>query len=112
MSATTPARRATRSLLAVPLLALALTACGGGTAERPSVEEIADGFQQIIDEADLGEAFTPEAITCVAEKLEASEIDDETLAALADGRDEQRDEETKALVQQVTQDATVECVTP
>lgn len=111
MSATTTsARRAARTLLAVPVLALALSACGGGAAERPTVEELADGFQQIIDDADLGDAFTPEAVTCVAEKLEASELDDETLAALAEGRDEQRDEETKAQVQEITEAATVECV--
>ncbi|TGO06631.1 hypothetical protein [Serinibacter arcticus] len=112
MSATTPARRAARSLLLVPALALALTACGGA-AERPTVEELADGFQQIIEEAEMGEAgelFTPEAITCIAEKLEASDLDDETLATLAEGRDEQRDQETADQVEEITGTATMECV--
>lgn len=102
----------TRLLTALPVAALvfSLAACGG-SADRPSVDELSDGMAAIFEEQGYGDSFTDEVLDCLAEALLASEVSDQDLANLADGRDEQTSEEAYTLVQTTIQEASTECVT-
>ena len=91
--------------------ALSLSACGG-PAERPSAAAVADGLTKVL-EAELGEdLFTPEQITCMAEGLEASEMSDKALAAIAEGdADAKVSTDEQKQVTEIMAAVTTECMT-
>lgn len=102
-------RLATRLLTILPIAALAfsLAACSG--AQRPTAKELATGMQQIFKDA--GQGDIPDAvITCISEKLVASDLSDQDLANVAKGKDVQTDEAAKAKMTKVVQQSAQECV--
>ncbi|GAB3595835.1 hypothetical protein [Microbacterium tumbae] len=103
----------TRLLAVLPVAALAfsLTACGGAAAERPSVPELSEGITTILDDAGIADQFDDASIDCISEALIASEISDQDLANLAEGKDEQTSQEAFDLVQSEMTTATQECLT-
>ena len=101
-------RRPIRTLLAVPALAAALALSACAQAERPAVPELATGVKSIL--AENGLELTDEQATCMAERLEAAEISDATLAKIAQGKDEQANQEEADLVASVTSEAVLECM--
>lgn len=100
----------TRILMALPIaaVALSLAACGGA-AERPSVEAVSEGMTTILEDGGQGDVLTGEQIDCVAEALHSSEISDQDLANIADGKDLQTSEEAQELVTSTMSDAVVDC---
>ncbi len=76
-----------RLTLGVASLALVVSACGGGDG-RPSQDDIKDslkdGSSVIGDESGL-DALPDEALDCIAEALEESDLSDEALNAFVDG---------------------------
>lgn len=111
-------RTRARLLMALPIAAVAfsLTACGAAV-ERPTTEEVSSGVTQILEDGGyvVGDGedaqFTPTVIDCIAEKLVDSEISDQDLANLAEGKDEQTSQEAFTLVQTTMADASTECIT-
>lgn len=75
-----------RALMLLPIagLALSLAACGG--ADRPSAQQVADGMDTIFEESGASDLFTDDQLLCIAEKLVDSDISDQDLANIADGR--------------------------
>jgi hypothetical protein len=74
-----------RKLAALLTLMVVLTACGGGG--RPSTDDIAKALK---DEGNpngvvLASDASDEAINCIAEALEDSDLSDDALQALVDG---------------------------
>ena len=102
--------RPSRILMALPIaaVALSLAACAGG-AERPSVDELSDGIATIFDDAGQGGILTDDQMDCVAEKFLESDVSDQDLANIAEGKDVQTTEDAKSLVTSTMQDAVVEC---
>ncbi|MGA8256743.1 MAG: hypothetical protein WB767_09235 [Nocardioides sp.] len=81
----TKTARLTISLASVALL---VAACGGGGDDRPSKDDIkdsiSDGSSIIGDEAGI-DALPEDAVDCIAEALEESELSDEALTAFVEG---------------------------
>ena len=105
-------RTRTRLLLAVPaiIVAASLTACSGaGAAQRPSTDELSDGLSTIFEEAGQGELFTDDQLDCVADEFLASDVSDQDLANLADGKDVQTCQDAKTLVTETMQNAVTTC---
>lgn len=105
--------RTSRLLLALPIAAVAfsLAACSGG-AERPTSAELSDGIKQIFEEGGIGDSFTDEQITCISDLLVESDLSDQDLANIADGKDVQTDQEAYTLMQEEMTTAATECLTP
>jgi hypothetical protein len=116
---TEPRRLSTALLLLACLLGvvLPLSACGGNSSpdKRPSVNEIADSLTT----GPLGEQLGLDAtgaptstFTCIAQKLEGSELSDAALQAMVDADDsfQPSDADQKALTDLPSQIAT--CVSP
>lgn len=80
------------------------------SAARPSVEEIADGFEVIMESVGAGGAYTRDQAICISEVLWSSEISDEDLANIADGIDIQTSVEARDLVSEVTMEAVETCL--
>lgn len=102
-----------RPLLIAPAIAalLALTGCSGGAPEgRPAVADIAAGFQKVLEEQGQGSVLTPEQITCVSEKLHASDLSDGVLTAIATGDESKADQSEATHLTEVTSKATQECL--
>lgn len=110
-------RTSTRLLLVLPVTALAvsLAACaGGGTggsdgSARPSVDEISTGMSKILEDSGQGDLLTDEQVDCVAGELADSEISDQDLQNVADGKDIQTSEDAKQLVTTTMQEAVGTC---
>jgi len=102
-----------RLAAAVAVVALTLSACGGGGG-RPSASEI----EEAISDTDnpVGEqvagSLNDEQISCIAEAFEASDLSDEALQSLVDGDEsyDGSDEDEDALNSLLTEDLT-ECAT-
>lgn len=103
--------RTSRLLLALPAAALAfsLAACAA-PAQRPSVEEITAGWQQILEDNGQGGNVPEPVLECMSEALIDSDLSDEDLRNIADGKDVQTSEEARELLSQVAQDASGECL--
>lgn len=101
-----------RILLALPVAAaaLSLAACSGA-AERPSSAELTAGLTQIFEESGAGGQFTQEQYTCIADSLLDSDLSDQDLANLANGKDVQADQEGYELVATEVSEAAVDCFT-
>lgn len=97
--------------MALPIVAVAfsLSACAGGGAERPTADELSDGITTIFEESGQSDLMTEEQIDCVAEKFLDSEVSDQDLTNIAQGKDLQTSEEAKDLVTSTMQDAVMEC---
>ena len=54
---------------------------------RPTSEEMAVGIRQILDDADISDQYSDDAVACIADDFVASDLDDETLQTLASGTD-------------------------
>lgn len=106
-------RTRARLLMALPIAAMAfsLAACSGAV-ERPSVDEVSSGFQQILESVGQGDAFSDTQLDCMAGVLVDSEVSDQDLKNIADGKDEQTSQEAKELVEATTQAAVTECTSP
>lgn len=81
-----------RMVAATAVLAVALSACGGGG--RPSTGEIEDALSS--EDNALGELTSEasdEVITCMAEVLHDSDLSDEALQALVDNDEDASAEE-------------------
>ena len=111
----------TRLLTAVPIaaLALSLAACGGSAAERPSTSELSEGITTILEDTGgytIGDGedaqITTAQVDCISDELIASDIPDQDLANLAEGKDEQTSQETFELVQTTMTAAVQTCVVP
>ena len=103
-------RTRTRLLLAVPAIVVAasLTACSGG-AQRPSTDELSDGLSTIFEDAGQGDLFTDDQLDCVADEFLASDVSDQDLANLAEGKDLQTSEDAKTLVTETMTTAITTC---
>ena len=64
---------------------LALTAACGGGSDRPSVDEVSEALQK--NEA-VGSEVPKESADCVAEAFVDSDLSDEALQAIVDGKDD------------------------
>lgn len=104
--------RTSRLLLALPVaaVALSLAACSA-PVERPSSDKVADGIQQIFEDGGLGDSFTEAQITCIADMLVDSDVSDQDLANIADGKDVQTSAEAAKLVEEEMTVAAQECLT-
>jgi len=100
-----------RILMTLPIaaVALSLAACAGA-AERPSADKLSEGIVTILEDSGQGDIMTADQIDCVAEYFLDSEVTDQDLANIADGKDLQTSEESKDLVTSTMQDAVVECI--
>lgn len=102
-----------RLAAASAVLALTLSACGGGGG-RPSTGEIEDALSDSDNPAgaQIADTLTEEQISCVAEAFEASDLSDEALQALVDG-DEDYDgsDEDRDALQSIQSEDLTECVT-
>ena len=86
--ATFSRRRATRSLLALPViagLAFSMSACSA--PKRPTADELAKGLAQVWEDQGMGGMFTDEVNHCIADVLIASDVSDTALANAAKGKD-------------------------
>ncbi|MGO3233105.1 MAG: hypothetical protein ACTIKT_06515 [Microbacterium sp.] len=99
-----------RILMALPIAAVAfsLAACAG--AARPSADQLSEGIATILEDSGQGDLMTADQIDCVAEYFLDSEVTDQDLANIAEGKDLQTSEESKDLVTATMQDAGMECV--
>ncbi len=100
----------TRLLAALPVAALAfsLAACSA-PVERPSAEEVADGWQKIIDDAGQSDLYTDSLVLCLSEALVDSELSDEDLANIAQGKDVQTSTDAQELLTSVVAGAVTDC---
>lgn len=80
-------------------------------ADRPSAQEVADGFLVIMDAAGAGGQYTDDEALCIGQHLVDSEVSTESLINVADGRDIQSDETERQLVVQTTMEAVTACKT-
>lgn len=104
--------RTSRLLLALPVVAVALSlAACSAPVERPSSDKVADGIQQIFEDGGLGDSFTEAQITCIADMLVDSDVSDQDLANIADGKDVQTSAEAAKLVEEEMTVAAQECLT-
>ncbi len=105
MKKTHPFKAVATSVVALALL----TACGGGDAERPTVDEISTVFQS--EDNMLGMGLEADQADCVAEAFHSSDVSDETLRALVDNDTdyEGSDEDAEALTS-ISTDSVAECV--
>jgi hypothetical protein len=90
------------------VLALALSACGGGGG-RPSEDEIAKTMKDQISK--LGgdsSMLTDDVVNCIAKKVHDSDLSDSTLNKMVDDKKGSSDETSKAT--QVIADATTSCI--
>ena len=109
-----------RLLSAVPIAALAfsLAACGGAAAERPSTDELSEGVTVILEDGGItvgdgeDDQLTTDQVDCISDELIASDIADEDLANLAEGKDEQTSQEAYDLVSTTMAAAVQTCAAP
>ena len=107
-------RTRSRLLLALPAaaLALSLAACGGvGAAERPSAAKVADGLQQVLEDNGADGALTEPMLLCLSKAMVESDLSDQDLANIAEGKDVQTSTEAYDLMQKVMTDAAPGCIT-
>lgn len=95
--------------------ALALTACAG--AERPSVDEIKQAFHKSAgDTAGADPELLDKTFECMAERIHASELSDQTLSDLVKDAEEGKtqtvysSEEEKDLAEKIVMEATEQCM--
>lgn len=94
--------------LSIAAAAVTLSACGGG-AERPTADQLSSGIATIFEDAGQADLLTDEQLDCVAEHFLDSEVSDQDLANIAEGKDLQTSQEAKDLVTSTMQDSIVEC---
>ena len=109
MSTRPRSQRALALAAGVSATALVLTACSGGGAGRPSADELSDGIASILEEAGQGDALTDEQLDCVADAFLESEVSDQDLANLAEGKDLQTSQDAKDLVSQTMAESFTTC---
>ena len=96
--------------LSIAAVAVSLSACAGGaSSERPSADKVSEGIAKIFEDSGQGGILTDDQLDCVAEYFVASEVSDNDLANIAEGKDLQSSEEAKTLVTSTMQDSIVEC---
>lgn len=111
MPRTSPHPRA-RILLALPIAAaaLSLAACSSGAVQRPTTVELSTGITTILENVGQAGTYTSDQILCIAEKFYATELDDQDLANIAAGKDEQSSQSAKDLVTSTMSEAITTCV--
>jgi hypothetical protein len=98
-----------KKLVAVAALAaVSLTACGGGG--RPSQDEISKAMKEQISKMSGGAALTDDQLDCFAKALEESDLSDDTLNKMVDGKDGSSDETSQAT--EVMTSAATDCIMP
>lgn len=100
--------RRTRILLAVPVaaLALSLAAC---SASRPSADEVSQGLSKYFEEANMGDILTDDAADCFAGYLVDSDLSNDTLNYIAQGKDLASSTDDATLTQKILTDNLAEC---
>src|SRR5690606_3631139 len=78
-------------------------------SDRPNAEELAAGIRIILDQAGIGAEYTDTEVACIAEAFTTSEVGDQDLRNLADGKDVQTSEAAKQLVAQTMAAAVQSC---
>lgn len=101
-------RTPARLLLAVPVAALAfsLAAC---SVSRPTVAQVSDGLVKFMESQGQGDVFTDDAADCFAGYLVDSDLSNETLDYIAQGKDQASSTEDADLTQKILQDNYSEC---
>jgi hypothetical protein len=101
-------RTPARMLLAVPVaaLALSLAAC---SVSRPSVDQVSDGLTKFFESQGQGDVFSEDAADCFAGYLVDSDLSNETLDYIAQGKDQASSTEDATLTQKILQDNYDEC---
>lgn len=101
-------RTPARLLMAVPIAALAfsLAAC---SASRPTADQVADGLTKYFEEVGTADSLPESAAVCFADYLVASDLSNETLNYIADGKDQASSIEDRDLTAKILQDNAAEC---
>ena len=103
------ARRLAGAIVVPAVCVLALSACG---AERPTADELSES----IKDGKAGEVFNlpssvpDEAVDCIAKGLVDSDVSDEALANLMEGKDTTREEADQEVMDELSDDIQ-KCVT-
>ena len=99
-----------RLAVATAVLALALSACGGGG--RPSTEDIAKALKDgDTDISATAEGLDDDTADCVAKAFHDSDLSDDALQALVDGDDDYEGDEDDAKAAEGMSDELQKCVT-
>lgn len=103
-------RRLARVIVIPAVCALALTACGG--ADRPTADELSESLKggKAAEVLKLPSSVPEPAVDCIAEELVDSDISDEALANLMEGKDNTREEKDEEVIKDLSDDIQ-ECVT-
>ncbi|MCA1307539.1 DUF2510 domain-containing protein [Microbacterium esteraromaticum] len=80
--------------------------------DRPSTDEVAAGFTEIIDTMGMAEELSDEQITCYAEYFVASDIPDETLWVIASGDETLTDVDAATEFTEKLTDGMTTCLIP
>ena len=100
----------TRLLFALPIAAVAFSLAACSAPSRPSVDEVADGLQQVFEEQGQSDILTEDVMACLAEALVESELSNETLNYIANGEDRQKNIEERDLTTNIIKEAGPGCV--
>lgn len=98
------------SPVATPDAASEPSTAPSSATERPSAQEVADGFLVIMDAAGVADKYTPEQALCVGQHLVDSDVSTESLINVAHGKDIQSDATERTLIAQVTAQAVSTCL--
>jgi len=102
-------RIATRLLAVLPIAAVAFSLAACSAPERPSAKEVAAGYHKIVEEAGQTAMYPGDMIECLAEAMVKSEISDQDLANIADGKDLQTSKDSQKLLVKVVSEAAPGC---
>lgn len=103
-------RTRSRLLMALPIAALALSLAACGSATRPTADQVSDGLGKYLEEQGLGDSFPESATECFAGYLVDSELSNDTLNYIAEGKDQASSVEDGELTQKILQDNAEECM--
>lgn len=104
------ARRLAGAIVVPVVCALALSACGG--AERPTADELSKSIKdgKAGEVFDIPSAVPDEAVDCIAKGLVDSDVSDEALANLMEGKDTTSEAADQDVMKELSDDIQ-KCVT-
>lgn len=103
-------RIATRLLAVLPIAAIAFSLAACSAPERPSAKEVATGYHKIVKDAGQEGQYPDGMIECLADAMVKSDISDQDLANIAQGKDEQTSTESQTLLTKVVTEAAPGCM--
>ena len=97
-----------RLLMAVPVAALAfsLAAC---SASRPTADQVSDGLTKYFADANMSDSLPESAADCFAGYLVDSDLSNDTLNYIAQGKDQASSTDDADLTQKILEDNYAEC---